>query len=152
MKNLRVVLMTVLLLLAGSADAGDALLMARSKLAFPEAMLKLQESIQAHGYTLARVQRVDIGLTNMGYQTDKYRIVFFGKLDEIRRLSTEHPDMIPYLPTNIAIFAEQEQTLLVSLNPSIFKEMVHDQETSALFDRWESDVRSILRDVRRGEE
>ena len=57
------------------------LIMARSHEKFPEAMLTLQESIAAHGYTVSRVQRIDIGLTGMGYKTDKYRIVFAGKID-----------------------------------------------------------------------
>ena len=60
----------LLLLLASLAQAGENLLMARSSLAFPEAMLALQESIGAHGYKLSRVQRVDIGLTTAGFETD----------------------------------------------------------------------------------
>ena len=82
--------------------AAEDLLAARSTQSFPEAMLMLQESIREHGYTVSRVQRVDIGLTNMGYQTDKYRVVFFGKIDEVRELSNRHPEMIPYLPVEIS--------------------------------------------------
>ncbi len=60
------------------------LIMARSHEKFPEAMLTLQTSVKEHGYTVARVQRIDIGLTGMGYKTDKYRVVFVGKADEIQ--------------------------------------------------------------------
>jgi len=62
--------LTWLLMHIPVANAED-IVMARSTLAFPEAMLALQESIREHGYTLSRVQRVDIGLTGMGYKTDK---------------------------------------------------------------------------------
>ena len=42
-------------------------------------MAVLQHAIGTQGYTLSRVQRVDIGLTESGFKTDKYRVVFFGK-------------------------------------------------------------------------
>ena len=54
-------------------------------------MLALQESIRDHGYIVSRVQRVDIGLTGMGYKTDKYRIVFAGKAEEIRTSQKRRP-------------------------------------------------------------
>ena len=58
----------------------DDLLMVRTQQTFPEAMLTLQTSVKDHGYEVTRVQRIDIGLTGMGYKTDKYRIVFVGKI------------------------------------------------------------------------
>ncbi len=54
---------------------------------FPSPCSPLQESIRDHGYAIWRVQRVGIGFTGMGYKTDKYRIVFFGKIDEVRNLA-----------------------------------------------------------------
>jgi len=55
-------------------------------------------TIRDHGYAISRVQRVGIGFTGMGYKTDKYRIVFFGKIDEVRNLAEKESQMIPYLP------------------------------------------------------
>jgi uncharacterized protein (DUF302 family) len=136
------------LLLVPMAQAGENLLMARSTLGFPEAMLALQESIGAHGYTLARVQRVDIGLTAAGFETDKYRIVFYGKTDEVQRLTRERPELIPFLPLNFSIFAEGEQTLVVAMNPVYLEPHCEDPEFHTLLRRWESDVRSILADLR----
>ncbi len=103
-------LIVLLFALASQTAFCEDLLMVRSKQAFPEAMLSLQQSLNEHGYTLARVQRVDIGLQAMGYKTDKYRVVFFGKAEEIRHLSDKHPELIPYLPPKISIFAENKQT------------------------------------------
>ncbi len=144
----RFVVAWLLLLLAPLGQAGENLLMARSALGFPEAMLALQESIGAHGYKLSRVQRVDIGLTAAGFETDKYRIVFYGKTDEIQRLTRERPELIPFLPLNFSIFAEGDQTLVVAMNPVYLEPHCEDPEFHTLLRRWESDIRSILADLR----
>ena len=127
--------------------AAEEMIMVRSVLPFPEAMLALQESIAAHGYTVSRVQRIDIGLTGMGYKTDKYRVVFAGKIDEIRQLTAMSPELTPYLPPKVSIFAEEEQTILVTINPRIYAEIAGDAIDPVIFDRWESDLRSIFYDV-----
>ena len=127
--------------------AAEEMIMIRSVLPFPEAMLALQESIAAHGYTVSRVQRIDVGLTGMGYKTDKYRIVFAGKIDEIRQLTSISPELTPYLPPKVSIFAEGEQTILVTINPRIYAEIAGDAIDPVIFDRWESDLRSIFYDV-----
>ena len=127
--------------------AAEEMIMIRSVLPFPEAMLALQESIAAHGYTVSRVQRIDIGLTGMGYKTDKYRVVFAGKIDEIRQLTAMSPELTPYLPPKVSIFAEGEQTILVTINPRIYAEIAGDAVDPVIFDRWESDLRSIFYDV-----
>jgi uncharacterized protein (DUF302 family) len=123
------------------------MIMIRSVLPFPEAMLALQQSIAEHGYTVSRVQRIDIGLTGMGYKTDKYRIVFAGKIDEIRMLTEKAPMLLPYLPPKISIFAEGDQTVLVTLNPLLYGKIAGDAVDPVFFARWESDLRSIFQDV-----
>lgn len=147
----RLAILSVLLFLLAEPVSAEELVMARVSLPFPEAMLALQESIRAHGYTVARVQRVDIGLTGMGYKTDKYRIVFAGKLDEIRDLTSKAPRLVPYLPPKISIFAEEGQTILVTANPKLYAAIAGDAVDPVIFDRWESDLRSIIHDVRTAE-
>ena len=98
----------------------ENLIMARTNQTFPEAMLKLQETISEVGYTVSRVQRIDIGLTSSGFATDKYRIVFFSTEKEIDEISKNYPHLIPYMPWKIAIFAEEQNTLLVTANPMSF--------------------------------
>ena len=141
-----VVVTWLLLHLAGAR--AEEIVMARSALSFPETMLALQESIRDHGYTLSRVQRVDIGLTGMGYETDKYRIVFAGKPEEIRNLIKNAPQLIPYLPPKISIFAEGEQTILVTAHPKLYAEIAGDAVDPVIFERWASDLQSIFHDVR----
>lgn len=132
---------------AGTASAQD-MLMVRSAQQFPEAMVTLQNSIREHGYELSRVQRVDIGLTSSGYKTDKYRVVFYGKPGEVERLTKAHPELIPYLPLKVAIFAEEDETLVVASNPVRFAEFFPASDLSVQFQRWASDLHSIMDDVR----
>jgi uncharacterized protein (DUF302 family) len=143
-------LFTALLLLMAPAllHAEGDLLMARSQQTFPEAMLQLQNTINEYGYTISRVQRVDIGLTKSGYKTDKYRIVFFGKAAEINALTQRHPQLMAYLPLKIVIFAEEDETMLMAMNPSVFNNFVEKAMINDFFSRWENDMRSILQEMR----
>jgi len=129
-----------------SAAFASNLIMARSHEKFPEAMLTLQTSIKEHGYTVARVQRIDIGLTGMGFKTDKYRVVFVGKKDEIQYLTKKYPELTPYMPPKVSIFAEDEDTVVVTVNPAVYKDMIDDEEDRRIFDRWENDVYSVFKD------
>lgn len=140
----------VLWLICGFAGAQD-LYMVRTSLAFPEAMALLQQVIKAQGYTVSRVQRVDIGLTNSGFQTDKYRVVFFGTLDDVREVGDKYPELIPYLPLQIAIFAENEETLLLASSFQHLRQTYTSPGLRAQFDRWETDIKKILEQVRNAE-
>lgn len=145
-------LLSVLLLCALSAAvSAEDMLMVRSRAAFEESMLVLQQAISEQGYVLSRVQRVDIGLSEFGYKTDKYRVVFFGKPDEIRDLSARYPELIPYLPLQIAIFAEANETLLAAANPLQLSEAYANPELNKRFARWEKDMQVILEKVRNAE-
>jgi uncharacterized protein (DUF302 family) len=149
--SLLAALAVVALTLWARCGSAEELLMVRSAHSFPEAMLALQESISEHGYKVSRVQRVDIGLTRSGFQTDKYRVIFFGKPDEIRRLTTEYPQLIPYLPMKMTIFAEEEQTLVVAADPVLLEALVSEPSDRVLFERWKSDIQSIMDDLREEE-
>lgn len=139
------------LLLAAAPSAAENLMMARSKQSFPEAMLTLQDAIGARGYTVSRVQRVDIGLTTSGFQTDKYRVVFYGKAQEQRQLAHKYPQLIPYLPLKMTVFAEEDETLIVAADPLLFEVLVDDPETAATFKRWKEDLVFIMEKLRETE-
>jgi len=141
--------LTVFFFLCFSAPIVAAdLLMVRTQQDFPEAMLTLQTSIRDHGYKVTRVQRIDVGLTGMGYKTDKYRVVFVGKPKEIQYLVNKYPVLAAYMPPQISIFAENDETVLVTANPMIYAEMITDEADKVLFRRWESDVYSVFDDMR----
>ena len=148
MKTVIRYVLTMLLLYIATPSMANGLLMVRTQQTFPEAMLTLQTSIKDHGYVITRVQRIDIGLTGMGYKTDKYRVVFVGKLKEIQYLINKYPLLAAYMPPQISIFAEHNETVLVTANPMIYAEMVDDEKDKVLFKRWENDVYSVFDDIR----
>ncbi len=123
------------------------MIMVRSSEAFPETMANLQTAISSKGYTLSRVQRVDVGLNAKGYKTDKYRVVFFGKGEQIQQLASQYPQLIPYLPLKIAIYAEGENTILTSANPAVFMDMFNTPALKPTFDLWLKDITEILNTV-----
>lgn len=143
-------LFAALLMISAAAGAQD-LYMARTQLSFPEAMAVLQQSIKDRGYSISRVQRVDIGLTASGFKTDKYRVVFFGRLDEVRELTQQYPELIPYLPLKIAIFAENDETLLLASSFEHLRPFYNSPALRSRFDGWEKVIRQILEDVRKAQ-
>jgi len=142
------ILVSVLFLVIAAPTSAEELMMVRVKQTFPETMLKFQEVIKAHGYQLSRVQRVDIGLSKMGYQTDKYRVVFFGKEDQNRWIIKHHPELIAYLPLKVAIYAEEDDTLLVSSNLKILID-AHDPKLKKIVDSWQKDLQAMFKDMHR---
>ncbi len=78
-------------------------------------------------------------------------MVFFGRPEEIRRLSHAYPDLIPYLPLKIAIFAENDQTLLVTANPVLLERFYRHPELKSVFERWARDIQAMLDEVREAE-
>ena len=142
----------LILLLIGSAAAyadHQKLIMGRSMDAFPETMSALQEEIKKAGYVLSFVQRVDVGLTGMGFKTDKYRVVFFGKPEEIKELPEKYPELVPYLPLAIAIFAEEQETVLTAMSPGFLGPayLKEHPELKVIFERWKKDIESIIEGV-----
>ncbi len=123
------------------------LIMLRTDKAFPEAMRSLQDAIKAQGYVLSRIQQVDAGLTMSGYKTDKYRIVFFGKKDEFARLTEFYPELIPYMPLKIVIYAEAGETLLVTSDPQVFIDLYPDKRLKETFRKWHDDIIKIMKNV-----
>lgn len=128
--------------------AADDLLMARVNRMFPEAMTLLQSAISSRGYTVTRLQQVNENLQRREFQSDMYRVVYFGKLEEIRRATAKNPNLIPFLPLNITIFAEGDQSILVAGHPQMLQEFFPDPELKALFERWEKDMVEIMDEMR----
>ena len=146
MRGLRHTLLCLVLLfltLPLSAIADD-LIMRRIGITFPETMSALQSSIVEEGFKVSRVQRVDIGLTSSGYNTAEYRIVFFMREDVVHDIVKQHPELIPFLPLKITIFAERSDTILVTLNPIKLDEFFPDLKMSKTFAQWNVEVNRIL--------
>jgi uncharacterized protein (DUF302 family) len=147
-KLMQKMLGAVLALCLAAPAAADGLLMARMDTAFPEAMALLQSAISSRGYTITRLQQVNENLQRREYKSDMYRVVYFGKLDEVRKVTAEHPELIPFLPLNITIFAEGEQAILVASHPQTLQKYFPDPALKPVFDRWEKDIEAIMDEVR----
>jgi uncharacterized protein (DUF302 family) len=151
---LRGLLLTTLLaglsfqLPAVEIDSSNQLLMMRSKQSFPEAMLALQSTLVEYDYTITRVQRIDIGLTGMGYNTDMYRIVFFSKPAEFREVIGKFPEMTAYMPLKLTIFAENNETIIATIDPTVLQFINDSSEFSQLTRRWRSDILAIMDELR----
>ncbi|MEK7206849.1 MAG: DUF302 domain-containing protein [Pseudomonadota bacterium] len=131
-------------LIFSAASRADELIMVRAERPFADAIGDLQIAIQDHGYQVARIQRVDVGLVSGGYTTAEYRLVFFGKPEEMRELEESHPELLPYLPLKIVIFAEGDSTLALAYNPAILQTFFKTDVPQTQIRRWEKDMRSIL--------
>jgi uncharacterized protein (DUF302 family) len=143
----------LLLLLLGLASAPFAnaeqtTLMARSKLQFEPVLEAAKQVVAEHGYTVAHIQKCDGGMAEFGYQSDKYQLIFFGKLEEVRRLSHEYPELIPFLPIKMAVFAEHDETVIVVLDPLELGRYITDPKLQVQLVRWRSDLRSMLQELR----
>ena len=136
-------LLVCLTLLVVPARADD-LLMVRAERPFGDAISDLQIAIQDHGYQVARIQRVDVGLASGGYKTAEYRLVFFGKPQEMHELEERYPELLPYLPLKIVIFAEGDSTLALAYNPAILQTFFKKAALQDQTRRWERDIRAIL--------
>ena len=145
---LALLITTTMPLHAIEIDAGNQLLMMRSKQSFPETMLSLQSTLVDYDYTITRVQRIDIGLTGMGYSTDKYRIVFFTKPTEFREIIKEHPELTAYLPLKLTIFAENDETIITTIDPTVLQFINNSTKFSHLTRRWRSDIIAIMDELR----
>ena len=135
------------LLLCAPVTAGD-LMMARVNRLFPEAMTLLQSAISSRGYTVTRLQQVNENLQRREFKSDMYRVVYFGKYEEVRQATARNPNLIPFLPLNITIFAEGDQAILVTSHPQMLRDFFPDPELKPLFERWEKDMLEIMDEVR----
>ena len=141
--------MVLIFSLAASLQASaEGLLMARSAEQAEVSMSVLQDALKSYDYTIAHVQKCDGGMEEFDYKTDYYRVVFFGKIDEVRPIIDKHPEMAAYLPLKITVFAENQESVLVALDPLQLTTFFNDAELSVQFVRWHNDLRAILDEVR----
>jgi uncharacterized protein (DUF302 family) len=138
----------LLVVIVGPVRA-ENMLMSRIPLAADVVLAYVQSSIEEHGYSIAHLQTCDDGLGDFGYKSDFYRVVFFGKVDEVQRIGARHPELVSYLPLKIAVIAERDETLLSVLNPEALEPYFPDEDVQIQLGRWHNDLVSILGDVRR---
>ena len=147
--NARFVYLLVLAFLLAGAARAENMLMSRVPLAADIVLAYAQSSIEEHGYSIAHMQTCDDGLGDVGYKTDFYQVIFFGKADEVRAVSAKYPELVSYLPLKLAVIAERDETILTVLNPVALSPFFADETVQIQLARWHSDLVSILDDVAR---
>ncbi len=145
---MRYLVISLLMLMTSLFAHAENILMTRSYQSYDVVLQAAKASLESHGYTIAHEQRCDSGLVHSGYQTDYYRVIFFGKPDEVRYLSKTYPELIPYLPLKLAVFAEDDQMLAVSFNPEAYGRFFIQEELKIQFARWKADLDSVMADLR----
>lgn len=145
---LKSLLFAGVLFCAASANA-DYMLMGRIPMRAEVVLEYVKNSVEEHGYAVAHLQLCDGGMKDFGYKSDFYRVVFFGKVDEVRMVTERYPELVSYLPLKIAVIAEKDETLLAALDPDALVAYFADPEIQIQLGRWHSDLVSILQDVRR---
>jgi len=148
-KLMQILKVGVVALFVTAPAVADNLLMTRMDKAFPEAMAILQTAISSRGYTITRLQQVNENLERRDFKSDMYRVVYFGKLEEVRQVTAARPELIPFLPLNITIFAEGEQTILVASHPQVLRQFFPDPALRPVFDRWGKDIEAIMDEMRK---
>lgn len=140
----------ILLLIVGTFSPlrAENMIMLRVNHSFDDTMILLKEKLNEYGYKIAHIQTCDMGLSDFGYKTDLYKSVFFGKFEEMRRLTNDHPEIIPYVPLKIAIMKEKDTVVIVAMNPQNLAEFFTARPLQIQFGRWESDIRAIFDEVK----
>jgi len=139
----------ILLLMVGNAFA-DNMVMARVPMKADLTFEHLKDAIEGHGYSVAHVQLCDGGMKEFGYKSDLYRVVFFGKIEEVSHISEDHPEFVPYVPLKMTVVAERGETLLSIVNPQTYAVYYpNDKDMQIQFARWYNDILSILSDMQK---
>lgn len=123
------------------------LIMLRSEKPFNEAMQMLQRAIEKQGYSVTGVRRVDQGLAESGFKSDQYRVMFFEKAGVDDAITERYPELLPYLPLKIVVFAEAGETLMVTADPATFNDLFSDPRLKDQFRQWHEDVVNIMQAV-----
>jgi uncharacterized protein (DUF302 family) len=139
----------VLCTLLPGLSSAESMLMGRVALAAEIVMAYAEHSIEGHGYRIAHRQTCDTGLGDVGYETDYYQVIFFGKPEEVRRISADHPELVSHLPLKVAVIAEKDETLLTALNPEALSDFFPNEALKIQLGRGHSDLVSIFEDVKR---
>lgn len=139
-------LLVLSMFLSAPLHAGN-LLMARTELPLAEVEKVLKEAIQDQGYSALGSHRVDVSLVSVGLMGKDYLAVTLEKESD-SDLITRYPELAAYLPLRIVTIAENESTVLVTLNPLYLNNFFKQEELYGVFWQWSKDLSRILEVMR----
>ncbi len=108
----------------------------------------LKERVGEYEYKTAYLQRCDFALTQRNYKSDRYRILFFGKYEEMEYLSRKYPQIVPYLPLKVVVMEEGNNALLMN-NPVTMLIPAVASEDAHIIEQWHTDLQAIVTSIRR---
>jgi uncharacterized protein (DUF302 family) len=137
------------LLITTNVFAGSVI-MEKTQYDFSHTWLNLQKYTKKQGYNIGFKQRCDLGLKKMHYKSNKYRILFFGKYQEMKDITKRNPEITPHLPlaiTSIESYDDKNVTTLVSASPKEWLNLVKSKEDKAMINRWHLDILQIIKNT-----
>ena len=136
-----VVLMSVSL----PAAASDIFVSVSRQCNYESAVNELSYAIADNKYTLVKIQPVDEGLRHRGYKVSNYKVLFFGDKAQVDRILKKNPQASVILPLRIMLY-QKGDTIVASTNRLDMWKGVFGAELNPLIEKWDKDVRKILKD------
>ena len=131
----------------GRAD--PLFLRATKQIAFQSALDDLALAINNHGYTPTKIQPVDQGLRAKGYEATDYKLIFFGDKEQVDQVLAVNPDAAMLLPLKIILYREGDVVIAIAPSMDMWKGVFGGKALDLMIDKWQKDVRSILREFSR---
>ncbi len=145
---IRILILHIVLLSGLLFAEYEELLIERVNAKFSYAWSALDKTIIAYHYKPSYLQRCDFALNERHYKSDKYRILFFGKYDEMKKMSKKYPEIVPFFPLRITVMEEGVHTLMITTPPITLLPLVQTNEDRMIIFRWQEDIKSILKQVK----
>lgn len=144
-------LITLFLLLITTHTFANSVIMEKTSYDFSHTWLNLQKYTKKQGYTVSFKQRCDLGLKKVHYDSNKYRVLFFGKYQEIKDITSRNPEITPHLPlsiTSIEGYDDENITTLVSASPKAWLSLVKSKQDKAIVNQWHLDILQIIQNTK----
>ena len=127
-----------------TAYAEQPFLTARCDSDYPEAMMFVQQQLHKRGYQISRIQHVDKGLQSRGYESLRYRVIFFGRPQEVALIKAKHSALIPFFPLNITVFEKEGYTGISVIDPMTIHKLYGQTILPEKFKEWSRDIHAIV--------
>lgn len=137
-------------LLSFCLSANGVPLAARTRLDFHQTMEVIQQGLAMQGYEVVHVQRCDGALERLDYKSDFYRVILFGKLEQVRQITHEFPALASLFPLRITVFAAGTETIVSAINPLDILEITENDTLEPVFKQWHQDLLKLFARVNQG--
>jgi uncharacterized protein (DUF302 family) len=136
-----------LLFLAFNSTANDEFLTKIIPANFNQTWYSLFAEVKKAKLKTAYLQKCDFALKQRKYESDKYRILFFGEYEKMEYLSNKYPEIVPFLPLKAIVIEESKnQTLLLANPPNILLEVVKGKDGD-IIKKWQKDMEIIFANI-----